>query len=120
MPLKIENRGTRTAVIQLDPSVEKVRQTVRVTRRDKKTGKKHIISKDRVIGGSLTILPGHVVSKLPSGHPIPASVARLEQVRKNRGLKVTDISDADWNAEHRRRSNAAAGKPRRRTRNSEG
>ncbi len=119
MPLKIENRGTRAAVIQLDANVEKVRQVVRVSRRDKKTGKKSIITKQRVIGGSLTILPGYSVSKLPSGHPIPMSVGRLSQVRKNRGLRVTEISDESWNAEHRKRAKAPKSRTRK-TKDSEG
>lgn len=113
MPLTIQNRGVRAAVIQLDATVVKVRQTVRTSKRDPKTGKKTIISKRRVIGGSMTILAGDVVSKLPNGKPIPASVGRLEQVRKNAALVVSEISDGDWDSEHRKRS-AAAPKSRRR------
>jgi hypothetical protein len=114
MPLQIQNRGVRAAVIQLDAAVVKVRQTVRTSKRHPKTGKKTIISKRRVIGGSLTILAGETVDKLPNQKPIPASVGRLEQVRKNGGLRVSEISEADWNAKHRKRPEAPAPRPRSR------
>ncbi len=106
MPLKIQNRGPRAAVIQLDASVLKVRQIVRTSRRHPKTGAKTIISKRRVIGGSLTILCGETADKLPNGQPIPATVGRLEQVRRNRHLRISEISEADWNEKHRSRPEA--------------
>lgn len=111
MPIAIENRGRRAAVIQLDATVLKRRQTVLTSKLNPNTGVRTVVQRSKVLGESLTVLCGERLEKLPNGRPIPDSVAQLAQVKGNTSLKVTVLTEAEWSAKHRKSSGAAG--PRR-------
>lgn len=100
MALIIKNRGRRPIVIELGPEHLKVAQVVRTSERSKETGRKRVIEKRRVFGGSLTVFGGQEASMLPNLQPIPDEVARMEAVRSNPDLEVRVIPDADWRKQH--------------------